>query len=130
MSRVSKPFNIYFKPDFLFLLFLLLLALFTVLGAIFTSIWLMLFAVGFAALCIFRVFSRNLAARAKENEWAKRVFLFVPLAVSRSLRRFSNRRHSFAVCPSCGARLRFPKTAGSFFVRCPRCQTKFPIHIK
>lgn len=127
---MKKPFEIYFKPDFLFAALLVLLALFTALGAVFRSLWLLFFALLFAVLAVFRILSRNLAARAKENEWAKRILLFVPRAVAVLFRRLFPARHAFATCPHCSARLRFPRQKGTLLLTCPRCQTRFPTTIK
>lgn len=128
---MKKPFKIYFSPDFLFVFLLILLVLFTVLGAVFESLWLLLVATALAAFSVYRVLSGNLAARAKENAVAKAVILFIPRAVLRLLRRlFPDRRHAFVSCPRCGARLRFLKTKGDFFITCPRCSARFPVKTK
>ncbi len=127
---MRKPFEIYFKPDFLFALLLFLLALFTALGAVFLNLWLLLLALVFAVLCIFRIFSRNLAARSKENEWAKQALLYPSHALARLLRRLFPPKHAFAECPRCAARLRFLRKKGTFRLTCPRCKTHFPVTIK
>ena len=111
---MKKPFKIYFKPDLLFVLLLVLLILLTVLGAVFGRLWILLLALPPAAFSVFRVLSGNLAARARENQITKRIVLFIPLKIKRLFcRLFPDRRHAFASCPACTARLRFPKTSGS-----------------
>ena len=128
---MKKPLKIYFKPDLLFIILLSLLVVLTVFGAVFTNIWLLLLALPFAAFSVYRVLSSNLAARAKENEITVAVVLFLPRLALRLWRRlFPDRRHGFAACPACSARLRFKKRSGDFYLTCPRCQTRFPVHIK
>lgn len=127
---MKKPWHVYFSPDLLFVFLLLLLIALTVLGAVFHSIWLLLAALAVAAFSVFRVFSKNLAARTKENEVFSRILLAPVRGARRLLRRlFPDRRHVFVRCPSCSAKLRFKKVRGSFAVTCPRCQTRFPVKI-
>lgn len=128
---MKKPFKIYFKPDLLFVILLILLAVLTVLGTALQSLWLLLLAVPVAVFSVCRVLSGNLAARAKENQIAKKIVLFIPTKAKKLYRRlFPDKTHSFASCPVCSARLRFPKKSGSFYLTCPRCQTRFPVNIK
>ena len=128
---MKKPFKIYFKPDLLFAVLLILLTVLTVLGAVLQSLWLLLLAVPLAVFSIYRVLSGNLAARARENQITKRILFFVPLEIKKLyFCLFPDKSHGFAFCPTCSARLRFPKTRGSFYLTCPRCQTRFPVNMK
>ena len=129
---MKKGFKIYFKPDLLFVVSLFCLLVLTVLGAALGSVWLLLLALPLAAFTVFRVLSRNLAARAKENEIASRILLYLPRMCVKLYRRlFPDRHHAFASCPACDARLRFQRVKkGSFHLTCPRCKTRFPVHVK
>ena len=128
---MKREFKIYFHPDLLFVLLLILLTVLTVLGAVLQSLWLLLCALPVAAFSVYRVLSANLAARAKENRVTKRIVLFLPLKIKALCRRlFPDRRHGFATCPACAARLRFPKKSGGFYLTCPRCETRFPVQMK
>ncbi len=128
---MKKPFKIYFKPDLLFILLLILLTVLTVLGAVLQNFWLLLLAVPIAVFSVYRVLSGNLAARAKENQITKKIVLYIPLKLKKLFRRlFPDKSHGFASCPACSARLRFPKKQGDFHLTCPRCKTRFPVHIK
>ena len=67
----------------------------------------------------FRMFSRNIAARRRENEAFCGFF---------KLRRnkFRDRKtHVYRKCPNCKANLRLPKAKGKHFVVCPRCKHRF-----
>ena len=89
------------------------------------SIWVSLFYwVSSASLffwIMFRMLSRNIYARRKENEAFCGFF---------KLRRnkFRDRKtHVYRKCPKCRAVLRLPKAKGKHFVVCPRCQNRFRV---
>ncbi len=127
---MKKLPQIYFAPDFLFVFLLCVTAVLLVLGAVFQSIWLLCVGILVAAYLFFRVFSRNLPARIKENQVFCHIF-FAPVRALRRLgRKFVNRKHILSHCPSCGATLRLEKKTGDFTVTCPRCGTRFPMHIR
>ena len=89
------------------------------------SIWFSVFYyVGTVAMIIwmfFRMFSRNIAARRRENDKFCGFF---------KLRRnkFRDRKtHVYRKCRSCNAVLRLPKAKGKHFVVCPRCKNRFEV---
>ena len=128
---MKAPRKIYFVPDALFVLLLFLLLLFAVLGAILESFILIGVACLVAAYATFRVLSHDIAARRRENELFLRVVLAPVRGVKRLFSRlFPDRRHVYAACPTCGARLRLKKQSGAFTVTCPACGTRFPIHME
>ena len=69
----------------------------------------------------FRMFSRNIAARKRENE---RFCGFFKLRQNK----FRDRKtHVYRKCHACGAVLRLPKAKGKHFVVCPRCNKRFEV---
>lgn len=69
----------------------------------------------------FRMLSRNIVARRKENEKFCGFF---------KLRRnkFRDRKtHVYRKCKSCKAVLRLPKSKGKHFVVCPKCKNRFEV---
>ena len=87
-------------------------------SAIFTLIYLIL-SLSLVAWSISRTFSRNIAARRRENEKFCGFF---------RLRRnkFRDRKtHIYKKCPACRAVLRLPKAKGKHAVVCPRCKHRF-----
>ena len=89
------------------------------------SIWFSVFYyVGTVAMIIwmfFRMFSRNIAARRRENE---RFCGFFKLRKNK----FRDRKtHVYRKCHACGAVLRLPKAKGKHFVVCPRCKKRFEV---
>ena len=80
--------------------------------------------VGFAA---FRVFSRNLAARRKEYDWFRRVFV-IPFTRKKNeakTRSAQKDTHRFFKCPGCRQTVRVPKGKGKIRITCPKCGKVF-----
>ena len=70
---------------------------------------------------LFRNFSKNVAARRKENE---RFCGFFKLRKNK----FKDRKtHVYRKCPKCKAVLRLPKAKGKHTVVCPRCKERFTV---
>lgn len=89
------------------------------------SIWLSLFywisSLSLMFWIFFRMFSRNINARRKENE---RFCGFFKLRRNK----FRDRKtHVYRKCPKCKAVLRLPKSKGKHFVVCPRCKNRFEV---
>lgn len=77
---------------------------------------------------IFRVFSRNIAKRRKENDrfmgfWRSiKNFLVLQKNKIRDIKSFTYKK-----CPSCKANLRLPRKKGTHSVVCPRCKNRFEV---
>lgn len=74
----------------------------------------------------FRIFSRNIQKRYRENEW----FLNLKSRIASFFRRDSASRaqaREFHIykCPRCGQKIRIPRGKGRIIVRCPRCGNEF-----
>lgn len=74
----------------------------------------------------FRVFSRNISARFKENER----FLHVRFRVRERWEKWKAqaeqmRKFHIYRCPGCGQKIRIPRGRGKVKVRCPKCHTEF-----
>ena len=68
---------------------------------------------------IFRMFSRNVVKRRKENDKFCGFFILWK-------NKFRDRKtHVYRKCPSCKAVLRLPKAKGKHSVICPRCKNRF-----
>ena len=72
-------------------------------------------------IIFFRMFSRNVIKRRRENEAFCGFF--------RLLRnRFRDRKtHVYRKCPQCRAVLRLPRAKGKHSVICPRCKNRFRV---
>jgi hypothetical protein len=89
------------------------------------SVWFSLFYwVSTFALVLWifsRMFSRNIAARRKEND------AFCGFFKLRKNKFRDRKTHVYRKCPACRAVLRLPKSRGKHFVVCPRCKNRFEV---
>lgn len=90
--------------------------------------WLSWVALALVAYSVFRITSKNLGARSRENAaflkalGPARPWFQNPRAAWRELRAY---RH--VSCPSCRQRVRVPRGKGRLRVTCPRCANKFEV---
>ena len=64
--------------------------------------------------CLFRMFSRNIAARQREAA-----------AYNRFRKFFTDRHNRYFSCPSCDQMCRVPRGKGKISIKCPRCGQRF-----
>lgn len=83
----------------------------------------------FIVYLYFRMFSRNIPARYKENQVYLKIrnkvigfFRFLPEKIRSML---PNSPYHIYNCPSCGQKIRIPRGKGNIIVRCPRCSHEF-----
>lgn len=112
--------------------FLIYLWLFeAVLNLVFHSAVLAL--VGFV-LCIvvfYRMFSKNIVKRQKENAAYYRYSQKVKKSLNHIHVRFRDRKIArFFRCPHCGAPIRMPRKIGKFDINCPKCKNTFQKEFK
>ncbi|MDW5300160.1 MAG: hypothetical protein SA378_08490 [Sedimentibacter sp.] len=76
--------------------------------------------------CIFRIMSKNILARQKENykfleywnpikSWSKGKYNIIK----------SSKNYKYIKCPNCKQKLRVPRGKGKILVTCKNCNTKF-----
>lgn len=76
--------------------------------------------------CAFRMFSRNIQARYKENVWYMKQVNKVKYFFSKlKYRKEAGKTHHIYSCPKCKQKIRVPKGKGKIMVRCPKCGTEF-----
>jgi Zn finger protein HypA/HybF involved in hydrogenase expression len=94
---------------------------FTIGGYGFTGV-----AIALLLFALFRIFSRNTAARRNElNAWnVFRQKLKYRAAAKQSEYR-QRSEYKYFRCPNCKQKLRVPRGKGKLQVTCSRCQTKF-----
>ncbi len=92
------------------------------------AIFVYVVALGLMGWAMFRFFSRNIAARRRENEAWQRF--------RRRFRRKPRTRlpadtpdHIFRACPHCRSTLRLPRQPGRHEVKCPRCGGRFKVKV-
>lgn len=121
----------------LFCLALLVLSmLMTLISSIFGWWILWYLAILPLAYACFRMLSRNIPARQRENQWFLRTFGPVMSKmgrffskIGRGLRGWNDRRkdtsHRYFKCPNCKQRVRVPAGHGKIRIICPKCKQEF-----
>ncbi len=78
------------------------------------------------AFALFRMLSRNLAARRKENDRFLSLWQPVATSVRQACARFKNRRQfRYFRCPHCHAWLKLPRGVGQVTMKCGKCAHQF-----
>ena len=134
MSRLRESFARFmvgrYGPDqfynFLFGSYVVLL----VLNLFVNSLLLALLELSVLIYMLFRLFSRNIYKRQKENAWyleiSKKPRDFFGLMKNRIRDR---KTHVYRTCPACKSNLRLPKQKGKHTAVCPRCARRFEVNI-
>lgn len=73
-----------------------------------------LLALALFGYTMFRILSRNIAARQKENR-----------AYLRFRSRLADQEHRYYACPKCNQTVRVPKGRGKIRIKCPSCGEQF-----
>ena len=83
--------------------------------------------VGFLLLgwAYFRMLSRNISARARENGVFLRYWYRVKNGWMKLTGRLQDRVHRYYRCPQCRQQLRVPRGRGKIVITCPRCHHEF-----
>jgi hypothetical protein len=79
---------------------------------------------------LFRMLSRNLVARRRENAWYLRVEGKGRGFFKLQTNKWRDRKtHAYRKCPACKSVLRLPRQKGKHTVCCPQCRHRFEIKI-
>ncbi len=74
----------------------------------------------------FRLFSKNISKRYKENETYLKYRNKVVAFFKRRKYKFDQmRKYHIYKCPDCGQKIRIPRGKGKIMVRCPKCGKEF-----
>ncbi len=77
----------------------------------------------------FRILSKNISARQKEN----RAVTVVINTVNKKIRTYKQQKadltHIYKKCPKCKAVLRLPRRKGKHTTVCPKCQNKMTVRV-
>lgn len=86
--------------------------------------WLSFLPLVLVIYAAFRILSRNIPAREKENAF---ILNIKQVLLSLGKNKKEDDTHIFAKCPVCGAKLRLPKGRGEFSITCPSCKKKMRV---
>ena len=82
------------------------------------------------AYIIFRIMSRNLYKRQRENQWyLKQVGRVKGFFALQKNKRRDRKTHVYRKCKHCKNVLRLPRSKGKHTVKCPCCQKRFDVRI-
>lgn len=88
--------------------------------------WVWWFALACLAYAWWRMTSRDIQARTRENEaFLSHVGGLRPWLQDTSAAWHEARLYKHLKCPNCGQRVRVPRHKGKLLVSCPKCHTKF-----
>lgn len=74
----------------------------------------------------FRIFSRNIAARQKENQALMSFWYKLKNGrTSAPKKKKDYKNYRYYACPNCKQKLRVPKGKGKISITCPKCNTNF-----
>lgn len=79
---------------------------------------------------LFRMFSRNLEQRRRENMWVTEKLGFLKRKRDFYAQKKADKVHVYKKCPSCGAILRLPRRIGVHKTVCPKCGKEFTVKVK
>lgn len=73
-------------------------------------------------LALYRMFSRNLEKRRRENaRFMEKVWNPVSRRIAGNRQQRMDKEHRYFTCPRCGAVCRVPRGKGRIVITCPRC---------
>ncbi|MGN0451468.1 MAG: hypothetical protein ACI4FN_05090 [Acutalibacteraceae bacterium] len=79
---------------------------------------------------LFRMFSRNLEQRRRENMWVTEKLGFLKRKRDFYTQKKADKVHVYKKCPACGAILRLPRRIGVHKTVCPKCGKEFTVKVK
>ncbi len=93
-------------------------------------IWFSVLSLVIMLILIYRMLSKDLVRRRKENEAFLRIFNPVKASVLKQFRRLKDiKTHRYRTCPHCKVTLRLPIKRGKNTVVCPRCKQRVTVRV-
>ena len=81
-------------------------------------------------LAVFRMFSKNIAVRQRENAVYLRIVNRIKRTVKNMVQRLKDLpTKRYRKCPNCRTTLRLPRKRGTHKTTCPQCQTSFKVKV-
>lgn len=74
---------------------------------------------------LFRLLSKDIYRRRRENERYSKLFAPVLKFSRRKVHQFQDKENRYFSCPKCSAKLRVPRNKGEITITCPVCKHQF-----
>ncbi len=118
-----------YGTDSLFYVLFAISATLSIINCFVRSMWLQFIVYAIIVCAIFRIMSRNIEARRRENQWFNKI-----KAKWLNKKRIHNQRkadytHVYKRCPQCHAVLRLPRRKGKHTTVCPKCNKQFKVYV-
>ena len=115
-----------YGPDHLSIAMIVLSFVLSLLYGLFSLTPLLYLSYIIFALALYRMLSRDIYRRRKENDKFIRYWWPVKTKISRRVSSIKQRKtHKFIKCPGCKNTLRIPRGKGKLQVNCPKCGERF-----
>lgn len=119
----------YGTDNFTYIL-LMIAAILSVVNVVVRSVALQLVVYSIVIYAFFRVLSRNIEARRRENSFVMEKCNFLKRKLEFYRQRKNDQCHVYRKCPACKAVLRLPHRIGEHTTVCPRCGKEFKVKVK
>ncbi len=115
--------------DGLFYVLFTIAAVLAVINAFARSLILQLIIDAVLVYTFYRVLSRNIDARRRENQAFNRLALRLKEKQNIRHQRKADYSHIYKKCPRCHAVLRLPRRKGKHTTVCPKCSKEFKVYV-
>ncbi len=114
-----------YGADELSFAFMVIFIILNILSFVVSSIVLTVLYVVLFIVFIYRMLSRNIAARQRENYRFLKIWNPIPNYFKRlGTKRRNSKVYKYFKCPKCKTKMRVPKGKGTIMVTCPGCGNK------
>ena len=93
------------------------------------SIWLQFIVYAIIIYALFRIMSRNIEARRRENQWFNHIKTKWIKKRNTYRQRKADYTHIYKKCPRCHVVLRLPRRKGKHTTVCPKCNKEFKVYV-
>lgn len=115
--------------DSLFYVIFGVAAVLSIINCFIRSLILQIIVYAIVVFAFFRMMSRNIEARRRENQWFNKTkIMFVNKRNIRRQRK-ADYSHIYKKCPRCHAVLRLPRRKGKHTTVCPKCNKQFKVFV-
>ncbi len=91
--------------------------------------WLQFVVYAIIIYAFFRIMSRNIEARRRENQWFCGIKTKCIKRRNTYRQRKADYNHIYKKCPQCHAVLRLPRRKGRHTTVCPKCNKEFKVYV-